>query len=106
LRIALGKPGEDHADVEVHRVDPKVLDEYAGDYELAPGVVLTFVHRDGRLFTHGPGQPEVEIYPRSDSEFFLKVAEGSVQFTRDSTGAVSGILVKQGGRNMPAGRVK
>ena len=87
-------------------VDPRVLEEYAGEYELAPGVSIAFRCRDGLLFTQGPGQPEMQVYPRSESEFSLEVVEGSVEFVRDSTGVVSGIMIRQGGREILAGRVR
>jgi CubicO group peptidase (beta-lactamase class C family) len=70
-------------------VDPKILEEYAGDYELAPGAVFSFMCRDGQL-----------------TEFYLKVVEGSVQFIRDSSGTVNGIIIRQGGRNMTAKRIR
>jgi D-alanyl-D-alanine carboxypeptidase len=98
-------PHESGGDLVVH-VDPQVLEEYAGEYELAPGVSIAFRCRDGRLFTQGPGQPEIEVYPRGESEFFLKVVEGSVEFLRDSTGVVSGIIMHQGGRDIAANRVR
>ena len=98
-------PHESGGDAVVH-VDPQLLEEYAGEYELAPGVSIAFRCRDGRLFTQAPGQSEMEVYPQSESEFSLKVVEGSVEFLRDSTGVVSGIIVHQGGRDIAAARVK
>ncbi len=45
------------------KVDPALYDLYAGEYELAPGFVLT-VRRDGaRLLTQATGQQEFEVFP-------------------------------------------
>jgi CubicO group peptidase (beta-lactamase class C family) len=104
--MAFGVQPEVESRDELAVVDPKILEEYAGDYELAPGVALSFIHRGGRLFTQGPGQPEMEIYPRSETEFFLKVVEGSVQFIRDSMGVVNSIVIHQGGRDISAERIR
>lgn len=106
VAMAVGKSPETESGEQLAAVDPEILKEYAGEYELAPGIVLTFIHREGRLFTCGPGQPEVEIYPRSETVFFMKVVEGSVKFVRDSLGSVSGIIVQQGGRNISANRMR
>ena len=77
MAMSVGVVLEKENDDQPAIVDPEILEEYSGDYELAPGVVLTFIHREGRLFTHGPGQPETEIYPISETEFSLKVVEGA-----------------------------
>ncbi|MDD5427315.1 MAG: DUF3471 domain-containing protein [candidate division Zixibacteria bacterium] len=106
VAMAVGKSPETESNDQLATVEPEILEEYAGDYELAPGIALTFIHRGGRLFTCGPGQPEVEIYPRSETEFFMKVVEGSVKFVRDSVGTVSGIVVQQGGRNIAATKIR
>jgi CubicO group peptidase (beta-lactamase class C family) len=106
VAITFGVPLEMEIMDEPVAVDPKILEEYAGDYELAPGVAISFINRDGRLFTQGPGQPEMEVFPRSETEFFLKVVEGSVQFVRDSAGTVSGILIRQGGRDISANKIR
>lgn len=87
-------------------IDPAIFKAYEGDYEVAPGFVLTFVCRDGRFFTQATGQPEMEIFPRSETEFFLKVVEGSVTFVKDSAGNVTGLIIHQGGRDLKAWRIQ
>ena len=106
VAITFDAQSEEFRGDELVAIDPRVLEEYAGDYELAPGVAIAFRCRDGKLFTQGPGQPEVEIYPRSQTEFFLKVVEGSVQFVHDSTGIVSRIIIRQGGREISANKIR
>lgn len=87
-------------------VDPSVFDHLIGQYELAPGFVLT-VRRDGnRLMTQATGQQEVEIYPKSETEYFLKVVEAQITFVKDQTGTVSSLVLHQAGRDMPAKKIK
>ena len=88
------------------RINPEIYRLYEGDYEVAPGFVLTFIHRDNRFFTRATGQPEMEIFPRSETEFFLKVTDGQVVFVRDSTDTVTGLIIKTPGREIPAKKVK
>jgi CubicO group peptidase (beta-lactamase class C family) len=87
-------------------VDPAIYDTYAGDYEVAPGFVITFRSGNGRLFAQPTGQPEAEAFPRSETEFFFKLVDASVSFMRDSTGTVTGMVLRQGGRELPAKKVR
>jgi CubicO group peptidase (beta-lactamase class C family) len=87
-------------------VDPAIYSAYAGDYEVAPGFVVTFRCRDGRFFAQPTGQPEAEAFPRSETEFFFKLVDASVSFMKDNTGTVTGMVLRQGGRELPAKKVR
>jgi CubicO group peptidase (beta-lactamase class C family) len=88
------------------KVDPALYDLYAGEYELAPDFVLT-VRRDGaRLLTQATGQQELEVFPASETEFFLKVVDARITFVKGADGKVNGLVLRQGGREMPARRKK
>ncbi len=88
------------------KVDPALYDAYVGEYELAPGFVLT-VTRDGdRLLTQATGQSQVEIFPSSETEYFLKVVDARITFVRGPGGKVDQLVLHQGGRDMPARRRK
>ena len=52
------------------------------------------------------GQAAFEIFPESETKFFLKVVDGSVEFVKDSAGKVTGMVLNQGGRSMPAKRIE
>ena len=41
---------------EAVKVDPKIYDAYIGQYELAPGFILTITKEDDRLFAQATGQ--------------------------------------------------
>lgn len=100
-RVA-GKPAER----QVVTVDPAIYDAYAGEYELAPGFILTITHEGDKLMTQATGQEKVEIFPSSETEFFLKVIDAQITFVRGPGGAVDQIVLHQGGRDMPAKRRK
>jgi D-alanyl-D-alanine carboxypeptidase len=105
-RVEDTKAGELLAGQTEASVDPAVYDQLAGQYELAPGFVLT-VRRDGnRIVTQATGQQEVEIYPKSEMEYFLKVVDAQISFVKDQAGAVSSLVLHQGGRDMPAKKIK
>ncbi len=81
-------------------VDPKILDEYAGEYEIdipAAPKVSVIVWRDGkRLLASSSSDPgEVELIPESDSSFFYVDTGGTtgIRFERDEDGAVDRLVV-------------
>ncbi len=87
-------------------VDPALFDRLAGDYELAPGFVLTVLRRGDKLISQATGQPEVELFPESETRFFLKVVDAQVDFVLDASGRATGLVLHQGGRDMPAKKVR
>jgi D-alanyl-D-alanine-carboxypeptidase/D-alanyl-D-alanine-endopeptidase len=93
---------------EVHEIklEPKILSEYEGTYQLAPAFAIKFTARDGRLFTQATGQPEFEVFASKKDEFFLKVVDAQVSFTRDADGKVTGMVLHQGGRDVPGPRAQ
>ena len=90
----------------VARVDPAVYDAYAGEYELAPGFVLAVTREGDRLMTQATGQAKVEVFPSSETEFFLKVVDAQITFVRGADGTVDQLVLHQGGRDTPAKRRK
>jgi len=90
----------------VAKVDPAVYDAYVGEYELAPGFILTVTREGDRLMTQATGQQKVEVFPSSETEFFLKVVDAQVTFVRGADGTVDQLVLHQGGRDMPAKKRK
>jgi CubicO group peptidase (beta-lactamase class C family) len=87
-------------------IDPAVYDAYVGEYELGPGFVLTVTREGDRLMTQATGQQKIEIFPVSETEFFPKVVDARILFVRGADGKVGQLILKQGGRDMPAKRIK
>ncbi|GAB3163186.1 serine hydrolase [Telluribacter humicola] len=89
------------------KFDSTLFRNYAGSFELAeaPGFILKFRREGDRYFTQATGQSEVEMFPSSDSTFFLKVVDASVVFHRPKGGQVSRITLRQNG-NHPGTRVQ
>jgi D-alanyl-D-alanine carboxypeptidase len=87
-------------------VDPKLYDRLTGDYELAPDFVITILRRGDELISQVTGQPEVELFPETETRFFLKVVDAQVDFTLDAAGRVTGLVLHQGGRDLPAKKIR
>jgi hypothetical protein len=88
------------------KVDPALYDAYAGRYDLAPGFVLTVTREGESLMVQATGQQRFEIFPTSETEFFLKVVDARITFVKGPDGQVDVIVLHQGGRDMPAKRKK
>jgi CubicO group peptidase (beta-lactamase class C family) len=88
------------------KVDPAVLKRYEGEYELVPGFVITIKLDGEKLMAQATGQPSFEIFPSSPTEFFLKVVDAQITFVKDASGAVTQLVLHQGGRDMPGKRIR
>jgi len=74
-------------------VASKIYDEYAGHYrddERAPDLEMIVRNEGGRLTGECHGQ-KVELFPTSETEFFVKPFYGQATFIRDAAGGVSGL---------------
>ena len=90
---------------EVAEVDPAIFDGYVGEYELGPGFTLTITREGDRLFGQATGQGRAELFPESETAFFLKVVDARVVFNPGTDGRAEELVLHQGGRQMPAKRV-
>lgn len=88
------------------KVDPALFDAYAGVYELMPGFELTITREGDQIFGQATGQPRAELFPESESKFFLKIVDAQIEFVRGPDGRAESLVLHQGGRDMAAKRVK
>ena len=87
------------------KVDPKIYDRYAGRYELAPGVIFTVKRQADHLMVQLTGQTFLEVFPASETEFFYKVVDAKISFSKNAAGAVTSLTLHQNGRDQPARRL-
>jgi D-alanyl-D-alanine carboxypeptidase len=87
-------------------VAPEVLDSYVGEYELAPGFVIT-VRREGTtLLARATGQNDVTLLPQTETRFAIQQVDGTVDFEKDAAGKVVRLQLTQGGRTTPAPKIR
>ncbi len=84
--------------------DYDIYDDYVGEYELAPEFVIAITRRGDRLFGQATGQPAFELFPASETLFFLTVVEAELSFVRNENGKVNTLVLDQGGAKMPGSR--
>lgn len=88
------------------KLDAKLLDEYVGSYALGPGNELTVRKREGGLEAVLTGQQWLPIYASRKDEFFYRVVDAQLRFTRNKAGKVDAVRLLQGAIDQEAPRVE
>ncbi len=79
---------------------------FAGDYQIQPNFVLNVRREGNRYITQATGQGPVEITPISADTFNAPDVGGQLKFEKDANGNVTQLILTQGGRNIPAKKIK
>lgn len=81
-------------------VDTNILEAYVGTYELQPGFDIVITVTNGTIYAQATGQSQFQIFPESETRFFLKVVPAEIEFSVDEAGNVSHLTLFQGGNEM------
>lgn len=87
-------------------VAPEVMEKYVGKYELQPGFVIAITKEDDKLMAQATGQPKFEIFPSSETEWYLKVVNAQITFNVNAEGMAESLTLHQGGRDMTGQRIE
>jgi Domain of unknown function (DUF3471)/Copper type II ascorbate-dependent monooxygenase, C-terminal domain len=87
------------------KVDPKILDSYAGEYEVFPGRTITIGRAGDNLVVGSKGFPRAPLFAESENRFFFKVIDAQVSFVKNEAGEVTELVLDQGGRTFRAKRL-
>ncbi len=104
MNLLRGRPYDLDVPVDVE-LPPELLERYVGRYQLAPGAVFTITLEDGLLHAQLTGQPAFPIYPVSETAFVYRAVPARIVFQLDEEGAVEGLVLHQGGQELPAPRM-
>jgi hypothetical protein len=96
------------------KIDPKVYNDYVGEYEssifdlavVKDGERLMAVPKEQHATRTSSGRPPAELFPESESEFFLKGRDVQVIFMRNRKGAVTHAILRINGADIRATRTK
>jgi CubicO group peptidase (beta-lactamase class C family) len=103
--ILFGQPYEMpkvHTAVEV---PDSVLAQHAGKYELGK-LEVTIIDQAGRLFWEMKGQDKVELFPESQSKFFMKATDAEITFIPATEKRPATMVLRQNGRSTRLRRAK
>jgi CubicO group peptidase (beta-lactamase class C family) len=102
--IAHGEKVELPSERKEITVAPKILEQYVGTYQLAPKMNMMIAMDGGQLISQVSGQGKVPLFAKSETTFFPKVVDAEIEFGKDDKGAVTYLVLHQGGRDMKAAR--
>ncbi|HZV36486.1 MAG TPA: serine hydrolase [Verrucomicrobiae bacterium] len=71
------EPPSNHVAIQL---DEKLLDHYAGHYQLAPDAIFTVRRHGNHLEAQLTGQPFLEIFPETHNRFFYKDVDAQITF--------------------------
>jgi hypothetical protein len=77
-------------------VPVSTLSKYTGIYQMQPNVDLTVTLDGDHLMAQLTGQPKFQIFSESETLFFYKIVEATLEFQKDASGATTGVRLKQG----------
>lgn len=90
----------------VAKVDPKIFDNYTGQYEGNPSQIVSVTHEAGKLMIQQGTGEKRELLPESETVFFINDSPRSTYtFSKNDTGQAL-LVVKQDDREVWRGRKK
>ena len=106
LAILYNQPYEVPKEKVAIKVDTAILQQYVGEYQLAPTFSITIRVVNGALKGKATGQPEFDMFAEKENKFFLKIVEASGEFVKGADGKIETMIWTQGGRDTPAKKIK
>ncbi|HVY90670.1 MAG TPA: serine hydrolase [Hyphomonadaceae bacterium] len=88
-------------------VPAEILAKYVGVYALdsAPNFKIVVTLENGALFAQATGQPKFPLFAESPTNFFLKVVDAQLAFTKAANGQPAYVVLHQGGADQKATKV-
>jgi D-alanyl-D-alanine carboxypeptidase len=96
--------GDIPAELPVAEVSRTTLQGYAGTYETPVGPLAVAVPAEGPMTVKLGGQPAIPVLAVTQTEFRLVGVDARVEF-KSENGKVTGAVIKQSGRELPAKRI-
>ena len=88
------------------QIDPAIYDQYVGHYkELKEDIISKVTKEDNNLFVQRAGGSKIQLYPESETEFFLKIIDVQISFVKDKHGKVTKLIIHQGGEDTVADKI-
>lgn len=90
----------------VIKLDPKVLDDYAGVYQVSPEIRMKVYRRGTQLILEGVDGTPYELIPEAPDRFVIKGTPAKHIFVRDANGKVTHLSMKAMGQEIKATRIE
>jgi CubicO group peptidase (beta-lactamase class C family) len=99
--IMLGEPYVMPVARRAIRIDHAILDRYSGRYRFSGDATINIAREGDWLVVQAPPSPDVlQLFPESETDFFLKTSEARVIFETNRRGEAQGLTVRYRGRSL------
>lgn len=71
-----------------------------------PGFVITEVRKGDELWAEATGQPDLRLFPESETVLFMDAIDAQLESHFDELGNATGFLFTQGGQAMEAKKLR
>lgn len=105
LGFAFGEPPVDDGKRSEVAIDPAVCDGLIGLYQLRPGFVIKITREEDRLFAQATGQLKLELFAKSDRDYFYQAIDAEITFETDPDGHAARLVLHQHGRDTVGQRI-
>jgi CubicO group peptidase (beta-lactamase class C family) len=104
--IVFGAPYDLPQERKEIALDPNVLEQYIGEYQIGTNMIVAITLENGKLMGQLGGQSKFSLLAESETDFFSKDVNAQILFIKGPDGKVTGFTLKQGGGSTPARKVK
>jgi hypothetical protein len=87
-------------------IAPAILRSYVGEYQFSPRMTVLVTMEGDTLYAQPTGEATRRIGGITETRFFVEDSSIEFTFLKDASGAVTGMTLHQGGREMPGRKVK
>jgi len=98
------RAGDIPPELPVADVPRATLESYAGNYDTPAGRLVVALPEEGPMTVKLGGQPAIPVLAVTETEFRLTRVDARIAFKSEG-GKVTGVVIKQNGRELPGKRV-
>jgi hypothetical protein len=106
MQVMFGDKFELPVEHKVVKVDPAVFRNLTGKFQLDSGFYFTVTDSIGKLFIQAPDEPQFELLPEGELNYFLLEVNATIEFVMGKDGTAESLVLRQGGQEVPMLRIK
>ena len=88
------------------KLDPKILNAYVGEYQIAPNFIIKISVDGNRVFAQPTGQERLELFAETEMDFFLEAVDAELTLVKDDKGQVTHAVLHQNKVDQKANKIK
>lgn len=82
------------------QLELEILKRYIGVYEINSGFDITITIEDKKLISQATGQQKFQIFPESQTKFFLQAIDAQIEFIENDNGNFESLIIYQSGQEI------